>query len=124
MAYKKAELEKQALAAIKKHKCVFIEEIVSFLPCDKKTFYTKKLHESNEIKDALHASKIETKRKLRKKMYEADTPTAWIALYKLIGTIEDTHRLNGSRQEIKSEVEAKVDIKIDKKISELWGDDE
>ncbi len=51
MAYKKEDLIKQALQAIKKHKLIFIEEVVSFLPCSKATFYRyiEKLRERKVI---------------------------------------------------------------------------
>ena len=61
MAYKKEELEAQALEAIKKHMLYFIEDVVSFLPCDKSTFYAKKLHESDAIKREMLNVKKEAK---------------------------------------------------------------
>ena len=39
MAYKTEELETKSLEAIEKHKLFFIEDVVAFLPCSKKTFY-------------------------------------------------------------------------------------
>ena len=53
MAYDTKELEKKALTAINKHKLMFIEHIVAFLPCSKETFYVHKLHESDAIKKAI-----------------------------------------------------------------------
>jgi predicted GIY-YIG superfamily endonuclease len=58
MAYKTEELEEQALKAIKEHGLVFIEEVVSFLPCDKTTFYAHGLSKSLKIKEALKANKV------------------------------------------------------------------
>jgi ribosomal protein S20 len=100
MSYETQELEQKALAAIKKHKLVFIEDIVSFLPCSKPTFYEHKLNESDAIKSAIEKIKVERKSGLRNKMYNSKMPSAWIALYKLIGTEEEAHRLNGSNQKI------------------------
>lgn len=99
MAYKKADLEKQALAAIKEHNLFFIEDVVAYLPCGKKTFYNKELHEVHTIKDALERNRVKVKNGLRAKWYKSDNPTVQIALYKLIGTEDEAHRLNGSRQE-------------------------
>lgn len=99
MAYKKAELEEQALAAIKKHNLFFIEDVVAYLPCTKGTFYNKNLHELDAIKDALSNNRIKVKNGLRAKWYKSDNATVQIALYKLIGTEEEAHRLNGSKQE-------------------------
>lgn len=98
MAYKTAELEKLALSAIKKHKLIFIEEVASFLPCDKTTFYNHKLHEFDTLKSALLANKVNMKSGLRKKWYAGDNATTQIALYKLIGTDEEADRLNGKQK--------------------------
>lgn len=105
MAYSKTKLEKQAIDAITKKNLVFIEEVVAFLPCDKTTFYAHQLHESNAIKEAIEANKVNRKGGLRDKMYNAENPTAWIALYKLLGTDEEAEKLNGSK--IKTEVTGK-----------------
>lgn len=98
MAYKKAELEATALDAIKKHNLVFIEDVVSFLPCDKTTFYKHKLNESNGIKDALDFNKVRLKVNMRKKWYESDNPALQMGLYKLIGTEEESDRLSGKQK--------------------------
>ena len=100
MAYDTAILEKKALAAIKKHKLVFTEEVVAFLPCSKPTFYAHGLNELDSIKDALEGNKVKTKITLREKMETAENPTAWVALYKLIGTDDEAGRLSNSNQKI------------------------
>ncbi len=100
MAYDTETLERKAVTAIKKHNLVFIEEVVAYLPCDKTTFYTHKLHENNVIKELLEKNKIERKGQLREKMYQAENPTAWVALYKLIGTDDEAGRLSNSNQKI------------------------
>lgn len=102
MAYKTKELEEKALAAIEKHKLFFIEDVVSFLPCGKVTFYEHKLNESNSIKEALEKNKVEIKVSMRSKWYKSDAPALQIALYKLIGTDEESDRINS--QKIKAEV--------------------
>ncbi len=100
MAYDTETLEKKALSAIKKHKLVFVEEVVAFLPCSKPTFYAHKLNELDSIKDALEGNKIKTKITLREKMEAAENPTAWVALYKLVGTDDEAGRLSNSNQKI------------------------
>lgn len=93
MAYKTAELEKKSLEAIEKHKLFFIEDIVAYLPCSKKTFYEHKLHELHTIKDALEKNKVEIKTSMRSKWYKSDNPTLQMGLYKLIGTEQEAERL-------------------------------
>lgn len=85
MAYKKEELEREALEAIKKHRLYTIEEVCSFLPCTRETFYNKNLHKSDTIKEAMLKVKRDTNAKLRK-MWLTDpgvTGAERIALYKL-----------------------------------------
>jgi hypothetical protein len=100
VAYNTKKLEKQAVKVAEDNNLVFIEEIVSYLPCDKTTFYAHGLHESNAIKELLEKNKVHRKGSLREKMYNAENPTAWIALYKLIGTGEEAEKLNGSKQKL------------------------
>lgn len=95
MAYNTAELEKKALAAIKSNKLVFIEEVVSFLPCDKTTFYAHKLNESNKIKRALDKNRIDGKASARRKWAESDNATLQIAYYKLLSSEEELRKLTG-----------------------------
>lgn len=93
MAYKTEELEKKSLEVIQKHKLYFIEDVVSFLPCTKPTFYEHKLNESNAIKEALEKNRVKVKTSLRSKWYKSDNPTLQMGLYKLIGTPEEAERL-------------------------------
>lgn len=93
MAYNTDELEKQALAAIKKHKLVFIEDVVSYLPCTKPTFYEHNLNESDAIKKALTDMKVAHKVGMRKKWLDSDNPTLQIAYYKMIATENEFRRL-------------------------------
>ena len=109
MAYKIAELERRALEAIKKHNLFFIEDVICYLPCGKVTFYEHKLNELNNIKEALEKNKINTKLGLRKKWYDSDNPTTQIALYKLIGTDDESDRITNQ----KSTIEHKGKIIID-----------
>ena len=101
MAYDTKELKKKALLAIKKHKLMFIEHIVAFLPCGKTTFYDLKLNESNAIKKAVEEMRVSRKTKMLSKWIDSDQPTLQIAAMKMISEDNEAHRLNGTRQEIK-----------------------
>jgi len=94
MAYKTKELEKQAIEAIEKYKLFFIEDIVSYLPCNKTTFYEHKLNESNAIKEALTKVKTDIKVSMRSKWYKSENPTLQMGLMKLIGTDEERKKLS------------------------------
>ena len=98
MAYKTDELEKQALEAIEKHKLFFIEDIVSYLPCDKTTFYAHKLHESNSIKDALLEVKTNLKVSMRSKWFRSENATLQLALMKLLSNAEELRKLSMQHQ--------------------------
>ena len=103
MAYNKKKLFDQALKIIEQKKCLFIEQVVAYMPCDKTTFYAKfpiDSNENNAIKEAIEKNKIEIKHALQNKWFKGDNATTQIALYKLIGTEEEAQRLNGSKQEI------------------------
>jgi len=93
MAYKTEELLNQSITAIKKHKLFFIEDVVSFLPCSKPTFYEHKLNESNELKELIEQNKVNVKVAIRKKWEVSDNFSAQMALYKLIGTNEERKNL-------------------------------
>jgi len=98
MTYKTHELEHDALQAIKTRKLLFIEDVVACLPCSKPTFYQHKLNELNSIKDAISFNRIETKLKIRKKLFESDNPIALIAAYKLVANDDELDRLTTNRQ--------------------------
>jgi hypothetical protein len=100
MAYKTKELEKQALEAIEKYKLFFIEDIVSYLPCDKTTFYNHNLHEFNSIKDALTKVKTEIKVSMRSKWYKSENATLQMGLMKLIGSDDERKRLSQTHSDI------------------------
>ena len=98
--YKTAELEKKAIEAIEKYKLFFIEDIVSFLPCSKPTFYEHKLDELNTIKDALLKNRVEVKVGLRSKWYKSDNPTVQLALYRLTCEEDERRKLAMNYQEL------------------------
>jgi hypothetical protein len=105
MAYNRVKIYEQALELIEKKKLFFIEDVVTLLPCDKTTFYRFFEVESNEyntIKEALDKNKIDVKNGLRNKWYNGNNPLTQMALYKLIGTEEEYHRIASTKTETKN----------------------
>ncbi len=100
MAYNKAELEKQALEAIRANNLMFVTDVPAFLPCSRATFYNKKLEELESINHALEQNRIKTKNGLRAKWYKNDNATTQIALYKLLGSEDELKRLAGQYVDI------------------------
>lgn len=114
MAYEKKELYKKALTAIKENKLFFVEDVIAYLGIVSSTYYDhfkKDSEESSSIKKELDKNKVAIKVSLRSKWYKSDAPVLQLALYKLIGTEEEAHRLNGSKQEIqqKTIIEPSID---------------
>ena len=99
MAYTKNQIEKLSLAAIEKHELVFIEDVVSFLPVSRATFYNWHLDKLDTIKEAIIKTKVDIKSKLRKRWAVEDAPATQIALYKILGNEEETDALNGRVKE-------------------------
>lgn len=106
MAKDKNKIFNDAIRIAKEKKCFFIEQLVSFLPIAKPTFYDYYpigSNEMNAIKDVLDANRVEVKTAMYNKWFKSDAPALQIGLMKLIATDEEAHRLNGSKQEIKTE---------------------
>jgi len=100
MAYDRVKIFEQAKEVIVKNKLFFIEDIVSFLPIAKKTFYEYfpiDSNESNALKELLETNKTKVKVAMRSKWYKSDNPTLQVALMKIIATDDEAHRLNGSK---------------------------
>jgi len=116
MAYDKNKIFEQAKELIEKNKLFFVEDIVALLPVAKPTFYDFFPPDSNElntIKEMLDKNRVEIKSSMRSKWYKSDAPALQIALMKIISTDEEAHRLNGSRQEVKTDLsvtETKITI--------------
>lgn len=93
MAYDKTELTRLALKAIEKHQLVFIDEVVTFLPCARSTFYANDLDKSDEIKDALNNIRTSMKTQMRNKWRNSENAALQIGLMKLIASDEERKRL-------------------------------
>ena len=105
MAYDRTKIYHQALDLIEKKKLFFIEDVVCLLPISKPTFYDYFQIDSNElntIKELLEKNKIEIKNGLRNKWYNGNNPLTQMALYKLIGTEEEYHRIASTKTENKN----------------------
>ena len=113
MAYDKQEIFKKAKEVTVKNKLFFIEDIVSFLPIVKKTFYEYfplESNESNELKELLDQNKTELKVSMRSKWYKSNAPALQMALMKLICTDEERKKLAMTYTE--AEVKTKGDVNI------------
>jgi hypothetical protein len=105
MAYDRKKIYEQALDLIEKKKLFFIEDVVTLLPISKPTFYEFFEIDSNElntIKELLDKNKIDVKNGLRNKWYNGNNPLTQMALYKLIGTEEEYHRIASTKTENKN----------------------
>lgn len=115
MKYNKEKLFEQAKEAVAKKKLIFIEEIVSFLPCCKTTFYDyfpDGSNELNELKTMIENNTVDIKSKLRTKWYESDNPTLQIALYRLTSRDDEHKKLNQTYVDHTSKNE-KIDNKFE-----------
>ena len=115
MAYKTAELEAKALEVISKEKLVFIHEVATFMGISRQTFYDHEIDKLDTIKDALNNNKETIKAGLRKKWYDSENATVQIALYKLIGTDDESDRINSQKNKV--EVEGGVHVTIEKHVT-------
>ena len=105
MAYDRIKIYQQALDLIEKKKLFFIEDVVTLLPCSRSTFwefFPDKSDELDNIKELLDKNKIEVKNGLRNKWYNGNNPLTQMALYKLIGTEEEYHRIASTKTENKN----------------------
>jgi hypothetical protein len=105
MAYDRIKIYNQALDLIEKKKLFFIEDVVTLLPCSRSTFwefFPDKSDELDNIKELLDKNKIEVKNGLRNKWYNGNNPLTQMALYKLIGTEEEYHRIASTKTENKN----------------------
>ena len=96
MAYDKKKIFEQAKEVVIKHKLFFIEDIVSFLPINKSTWYEWfpiDSNESNEIKELLEQQRTELKVSMRSKWYKSENATLQITLMKLICTDDERKKM-------------------------------
>jgi hypothetical protein len=105
MAYDRKKIFEQAKEAIEKYKLFFIEDVVAWLPCARSTFweyFPDKSDEMDTLKELLEKNKVEVKSALRSKWFKGNNPLTQMALYKLIGTEEEYHRIASTKTENKN----------------------
>ena len=100
-AYNTEELLRQSLEAIEKHKLVFIDDISTYLPCSRATFYNHQLDKVDAIKDYLVKNRVELKVAMRNKWFKSDSPPLQIALMKLISSDDERRAMSTSFMETK-----------------------
>jgi hypothetical protein len=99
----------EALKMIKRHKLVFVSELVSFMGVSNFWYYTThKLNENVEIMQALNKNKATNKRSMRTKWLASDNPVLQVSLYKLLSTDEELQKL--SMQHIEQKVDQTIVI--------------
>jgi hypothetical protein len=111
MAHDKSKIFEQTKKIITDKSLFFIEDVISFLPISKPTFYSYFPIDSNEfniIKELIDANKVNTKALLMEKWFKSDAPALQIGLMKLIATDEQAHRLNGTKTVNQTEITADV----------------
>lgn len=100
MAYDTKKLEKKAVKLIKERNLVFHSDVIALLPCVEKTYYEKKLQESQDIKKELEKNKIEDKINLREEFKKSKKPALKLTYYKLISTPEEREKISMKRFEL------------------------
>lgn len=111
MAYDRKKIFEQAKEMIIKHKLFFIDDIVSFLPCSKSSFYEfypDGSDELDELKGLLEVNRTTLKVSMRSKWYTSNAPALQMALMKLIATPEELKKL--SMQFVESDNNTKLNI--------------
>lgn len=94
LAYPVEEIKPLALAAIKKHKLVVLDQVHKHLPCCRATFYSRGLAKDKDIKEAINLNKVDEKTKIRSKLFRRGDTAGLIALYRLLGTEDELRRLS------------------------------
>jgi len=110
---------------IVKHKLFFVEDIVSFLPCAKPTFYDMFPPDSNqlnELKELLEVNRTTLKVSMRSKWYTSNAPALQMALMKLIATPEELRKLSMNHT-VQEEVEKPIFKLIDLDVNTNDGTD-
>ena len=124
MAYDRKKIFEQAKEVIEKHKLFFIEDIVSFLPISKPTFYDffkTDSNEFNDIKDLLEKNRVEVKSAMRSKWFKSENPTLQVSLMKLICTDDERKKLSMTHsviEDVTPQAPKKLIIKVNRRKDE------
>lgn len=98
--YSKKDMKAAALEVIPKYRMMFLEDIYTQVPFCRATFCKAKLHEDEDILQALEKNRVMTRMGLRKKWYDTFNPTTQIALYRLICSPEERDALSLTKHEV------------------------
>lgn len=93
MAYKKEDMIKQTIDAIKKYDLIYISEIFTFVSFSSRAFYSNELHKKQTIIKELEGIKIKTKQYLRSEWKKSKSPFLQNQLYKLCANDDELARL-------------------------------
>ena len=121
MAYDRKKIFEQAKEMIVKHKLFFVEDIVSFLPISKPTFYDffkPDSNEFNDIKDLLEKNRVEVKSAMRSKWFKSENPTLQVSLMKLICTDDERKKLSMTHsviEDVTPQAPKKIIIKVNRR---------
>ena len=119
--YDRKKIFEQAKEVIEKHKLFFIEDIVSFLPISKPTFYDffkPDSNEFNDIKDLLEKNRVEVKSAMRSKWFKSENPTLQVSLMKLICTDDERKKLSMTHsviEDVTPQSPKKIIIKVNRR---------
>ena len=119
--YDRKKIFEQAKEVIEKHKLFFVEDIVSFLPISKPTFYDffkTDSNEFNDIKDLLEKNRVEVKSAMRSKWFKSENPTLQVSLMKLICTDDERKKLSMTHsvvEDVTPQAPKKIIIKVNRR---------
>ena len=108
----KEQIYELAMQTIKSKRPLFIDELISYLPITRATFYSYYPLESdklNNIKEAINHCKIELKASMRNKWYKSENPTLQVSLMKLLANNEEREALMMSASTVDNSVTIKVE---------------
>ena len=115
MKYEIDELFKQACELTEKHKLLFVEDVIAFLPCSRSTFYAKFPDGSDfldNIKEIIDKNRVTLKVSLRKKWFESDNATVQLALYKICANQDELSALTNYKNEDSQSTEKPAPISV------------
>jgi len=105
MGYDTDELLELSLKAIEENNCLFIDDIIAFLPCSRATFYNHGLDKLDDIKEGIWKNRAAARHKQNQRWAVSGNATLEVSLRKLIGTPEERRTLSQSYQDITSDGE-------------------
>lgn len=112
---RKEQVYNKSIELLKEHDIRYVEELLSYLPISKETFYRYFEVNSNEydyLKRLISDNVVKKKLELRKKFEESNNPTIMIVNYKLLANEDELRRINDKQIENETEIMKAPDITI------------